>query len=339
MPDASAPGAGPIADAKPGPVNEKPARVSRPAWGRWLVVMAVFVVVLALAGVGAWRMLWQPLQTQLARYDHRQDEQARELESLGVWRGTASEDLAGFESRLRALSQRVDQLGPERLADWSLAEADYLLRSANRAARFDYDPARAALALQLASAALAPIPGSGNLRRAIDGARAALEAVRVPDIGTLGDELAKAGQTLQAAGLREPGAAPAPAAAPGWRGTVQQAWQQLSDVIVVQRVGVPVQPLLRPHETQYLHAQLALKLAAAELALSRRDNDALRRHVADLRDWAGAYLDTSAQPAAGALATLTRLTGVDLRPPLPDLTGLHEPLDALRRRGAAGRMP
>ena len=109
--------------------------------------------------------------------------------------------------------------------------------------------------------------------------------------------------------------------------------------IVVQRVGTPVQPLLRPHETQYLHEQLALKLAAAELALRRRDDAALRRDIADLTDWANAYLDTGPATTAAALATLKRLADTDLRPPLPDLTGLGEQLDALRRRAAADPMP
>jgi uncharacterized protein HemX len=324
------------ADAQP----EPPRAAARSAsFGRVAAFMLLFLVALALAGVGAWRLLWEPLQAQLAQYVSRQDEQAREVEALRAWQGMASEDLAGFESRLHALAQRVDQLGPERLADWSLAEADHLLRSAERAARFDYDPARAALALELASATLAPLPGSYELRRAIDGARVALGELRVPDLGVLGGELARAGRALQAAGLREPGTAPSPASATGWQGAVQQAWQQLSEVIVVQRVGTPVQPLLRPHETQYLHEQLALKLIAAEMALRQRDGEAWRRDLADLNDWAVAYLDTGAPDTAAALATLTRLAGVDLRPPLPDLAGLSEQLDALRRRRAADRMP
>lgn len=339
MPDPAAAGAGPIADAKPGPANEKSTPVPGPGTRRWVVPTAVLVIALALAGVGAWRWFWTPLQARLAQDAARAEEHGRQIDALDAWRSTASEDLAAFESRLRALTQRVDQLGPERLAAWSLAEADYLLRSASRAATFDYDPARAALALQLASATLAPIPGSDALRRAIDGARSALDTVRVPDVAALGGELAQAGEVLREAGLREPGVAPTTPARPGWRGTVQQAWQQLSEVIVVQRVGTPVQPLLRPHETQYLHEQLALKLAAAELALRRRDNAALRRDIADLTDWANAYLDTGPATTAAALATLKRLADTDLRPPLPDLTGLGKQLDALRRRADSDPMP
>lgn len=340
MSEQGQPDAAPIADATTGPASEAPATRAQSNAGRWvLVTLVVLFLALAGAGTAAWRLLWEPLQTRLAQHAERFDEHGRQLDALDAWRGTANEDLAAFESHLRALSQRVDELGPERLASWSLAEADYLLRSATRAATFDYDPARAALALQLASATLAPNPGADRLRRAMDGARAALDAVRVPDIGVLGEELAKAGVALEAADLREPGVMPEPAAAPGWRGTVQQAWQQLSEVVVVQRVGTPVQPLLRPHETQYLHEQLELKLAAADLALRRRDNDALRRDVSDLNDWANAYLDTAAPATAAALATLARLAGIDLRPPLPDLSGLGEQLDALRRREAADRMP
>mgnify|MGYP005813648841 CR=1 FL=1 len=297
------------------------------------------VVVMVLAGVAVWLRGWLPLQARLAGHAASLSEHVQRLDALDTWQGTASEDLVALESRLQVLSHRVDQLGPERLAVWSLAEADYLLSGAARAASFDYDPARAALALQLASDVLAPVAGSDGVRQAIAVARTALEETRVPDLGALGGELGRAAQTLQAAGLREPGAAPTPAAPPGWRGTVQQAWQQLSDVIVVQRVGTPVQPLLRPEETQYLHQQLALKVTAAEFALQRRDNAVFRRELADLQAWAEAYLDTAQPATRAALDTLARLAGVDLRPSLPDLSAASEQLSALRRASAAGRGP
>jgi uroporphyrin-3 C-methyltransferase len=322
-----------VADA-PAPAGSRPK-------ARWAAraVLVVLLVVLALAGVGGWRFVWQPLQAQLADHAQRLAAYGQRLDALEVWEGMASEDLAAFESRLRALSQRVDQLGPERLSAWSLAEADHLLRSAARATAFDYDPVRAALALRLASATLGPVAGTGEVRRAIDRARAALEEARVPDVGALGSELVQAGQTLRSAGLREPGVAPMPVATPGWRGTVQQVWQQLSEVIVVQRTGAPVQPLLRPQEAEYLRQQLALKLTAAELALRRRDSDVFRRDMTDLRDWAEAYLDTRPPETAAALATLTRLADIELRPALPELSGLGGQLDALRRQNATDRTP
>lgn len=329
------------ATSRPAASEATPA--GHPRGNRWRPVVALLgtVLFIGLAGVAIWLRAWLPLQAQLAGNASRLSEHAQRLDALSAWQGTASEDLVALENRQQILSHRVDQLGPERLAAWSLAEADYLLSSAGRAATFDYDPARAALALQLAGDALAPVAGSGRVRRSIADARAVLEAARVPDVGVLGDELGRAAQSLQEAGLREPGAASPPAAAPppGWRGTVQQAWRQLSDVIVVQRVGTPVQPLLRPEETQYLHQQLGLKVTAAQFALQRRDNEAFRRELADLQAWAEAYLDTAQPATRGALDTLVRLAGVDLRPSLPDLSAAREQLSELRRASAAGRGP
>lgn len=294
------------------------------------------LTVLVLAGVPLsaallWQRAWLPLRAELDAQRQAQAELARRLDALETWQTVASDDLAALETHSRELAARLNELEPSRLTAWAIAEADHLVRSAQRAVAVDHDPARAALALRLASANLTPVPGSDPARRAIDAACSALEQVQMPDIGSLGRELARAADVLAAAPLREPGAPPIEATPGGWRGAVQQAWQQLSDVIVVQRVGTPVQPLLRPHETDYLRQQLALKLAAADYALQRRDTEAFRRQLADLQTWVTAYLDTTAAATGAALATLTRLGGVDLQPPLPDLSDLDGALLTLRR--------
>jgi uncharacterized protein HemX len=296
------------------------------------VLVAVLVLAaLPLGGAYLWQRMWLPLQRDIAGDRQTLEDLTQRQAALENWQASASDDLSALEKHNRDLADRLDQLEPGRLGAWALAEAEYLVRSAQRAAAVDHDPQRAAIALHLASVRLAPLPNSGNARRAIDNARTALRAVHVPDVGGLGEQLAAAAATLNAAPLREPGEAPPAPAATGWRGALAQAWQQLGEVVVVQRVGTPVQPLLRPNETQYLRQQLALKLTAADYALQRRDTTDFQRELGELRNWADAYLDTRGEPTANALATLARLANVDLRPPLPDLTGLDEPLSNLRR--------
>ena len=340
MPDLSAGVTGPAVAADRAHDTGPATARSRPRPSPWPFLLFLLAIAIALlAGAAVWQRGWQPLQAQLATQAQAQADLARRLDALDTWQSTASDDLAALEGRSRALTARLEQLGPARLTAWSLAEADYLIRSAQRAAQFDYDPARATLALDLASASLAPVPGSGGLRAAIDGASAALAKVRVPDLGTLSGQLAQAANALKTAPLREPGTVAVESTPAGWRGAAQQAWRQLSEVIVVQRVDAPVQPLLRPQERQYLRQQLALKLAAANYALRRRDSSALQGELTDLRVWADAYLDSSAPATAQALVALNDLAGTDLRPPLPDFSGLSEQLEALRRAATADRMP
>ncbi|GAB4357687.1 MAG: hypothetical protein Kow0073_15750 [Immundisolibacter sp.] len=300
--------------------------------------MVVFLVPALVAGAGAvWFGVWQPLQARLAAQAQAQTQLAQRVDALLAWQATVSEDLAALEGRSRGLEARLEQVGPARLVEWSLAEASYLLGNARRAARLDADPVRAALALELASVSLAPVPGSAGLRASIDAAQRRLREINVPDVDALAGELADAGRLLKEAPLREPGqAAPATVAPePGWRGAVDQVWQQLRQVVVLQRVGTPPQPLLRPDEARYLRQQLALKFAAAEYALRRRNQTALRSELADAQVWAEAYLDTDAPVVARALATLRRLAETELRPQLPDLVDLSVQLDALRRRAGA----
>nr|ART38027.1 F95 [uncultured bacterium] len=296
-------------------------------------------MLLFLGLVGAGVSVWRPLQARLATQAAAQERLVQQLDALSAWQATASDDLSALEGRSRGLAARLEQLGPERLNAWALAEAEYLLRNAQRAARLDYDPARAALALDLASATLAPVPGSGALRASLDELGAGLRSQKVPDTTVLADELAQAARALQAAPLREPGTPPRDTSAPGWRGALQHAWQQLGDVIVLQRVGSPVQPLLRPQEAQYLRQQFALKLASAEYAVRRRDTAAAQSDIGDLQAWAEAYLDTSTPAVVDALATLRRLASLDLRPALPDLSGPEEQLATLRRAMATDHTP
>ena len=297
------------------------------------------LVALVLAGTGVWLRIWLPLRAQLAEQARNQTELARRLDALDAWQATLNDDVAALEGRSRDLARRLDRLGPAQLAEWSLAEAAYLLRGAQRSAGVDYDPARAALALGLASASLAPVPHSDSVRRAIDSARAALEKVQGPDLNALGEELAQAATSCGPRPCGNRARRWSQPRRPAGAARVQQLWNQLGDIIVVQRVGTPVQPLLRPQEHAYLRQQLALKLTAADFALHRRDSLALQAELADLRSWADAYLDTSQPATAEALASLTRLAGIDLRPPLPDLSGLDEQLEALRRAVSADRMP
>lgn len=192
-----------------------------------LLGAVLVLVALVLAGTGVWLRIWLPLRAQLAEQAGNQTELARRLDALDTWQATLNDDVAALEGRSRDLARRLDRLGPAQLAEWSLAEAAYLLRGAQRSASVDYDPARAALALGLASASLAPVPHSDGLRRAIDSARAALEKVQGPDLNALGEELTQAAAVLRTAALREPGTTVVAATPSGWRGTVQQLWNQL----------------------------------------------------------------------------------------------------------------
>ncbi|WP_372716327.1 uroporphyrinogen-III C-methyltransferase [Immundisolibacter sp.] len=325
----------PEASATPGDVAEARPKPKSGRRAGWFILALLLVLGLASAVVAVWRPLQVTLTTQAAT----QARLTSQLEALSTWQATASDDLSALEGRSRGLAARINQLGPERLTQWALAEADYLLRTAQRAAQLDYDPARAALALDLANATLAPVSGSDSLRASIDALRAQLRSLTIPDTSALAEELAQATKILQTAPLREPGVLPSEARPPGWRGALQHAWQQLGDVIVLQRVGSPVQPLLRPQEAQYLRQQFALKLASAEYALRRRDTTAAQSDLGDLEAWASAYLDTSEPAVADALATVRRLAGLELRPPLPDLSGPQEQLATLRRTTAADRLP
>jgi len=65
--------------------------------------------------------------------------------------------------------------------------------------------------------------------------------------------------------------------------------------------------------------QLRLRLLAAELALMRRNSEALTVQTEAALGLLDEWFDTSAEPVAAARATLQHLAGLDLNPDLPTL--------------------
>jgi uroporphyrin-3 C-methyltransferase len=136
--------------------------------------------------------------------------------------------------------------------------------------------------------------------------------------------------------------ADAPAAAPlaelpAWERMLREAWQELRQLVRVQRTGVEEAALLAPEQAFFLRENLKLRLLAARIALLSRDG---RSYQADLRAALAAlerHFDLRDAGVAAAAPTLRRLQAAPVEVVLPDL---FETLEALRRlRSARGKPP
>lgn len=349
------------AAALPAVPAPSPARPPRQAIA--LLALLVALSALALAAAGGY-YLWQQqqrlLETQrtLANQDDLQaqvsqlslaDRRLRQdLETVEQAAAAATGDNAEIQQQLaelaaaqQRLTDRLAQLDVEtraRQGDWLRAEAVYLARLAILRAELQRDVDGALAALRLADELLSRL-GSGAIgeRQALHRAINQLVAVNLPDIPALAARIEELIQRIDVLPLQQQLhelAAPQPAANrqvehPAWRDKLLRAWerfkQTLGQLVIVQR-GQPAEPLLAPEERYFLHHNLRLQLEAARLALLQSEQAIYQRSLARAAEWIERYYLRGEPEVDRMLRELATLQAVELRPKLPALTPLLEPV-------------
>ncbi len=111
------------------------------------------------------------------------------------------------------------------------------------------------------------------------------------------------------------------------RGWLADLWQELRQLVRIERIDRPDPGLLAPRETFFLRENLRLRLLSARLALLARDNRSFQADLQQAAKWLEQYFDmrdAAVQEAGRSLKDLGRL---DVARSLP---GLDETLAALR---------
>lgn len=261
------------------------------------------------------------------------------------------------EARMTGLDLRVDALGTdtaalrERLAaitvadrrDWALAEAEYLERLASQSLLMGREVRGALALLGAADGILRDLddPALHAARAALANDMAGLRAVAQFDVEGLYLRLAALVDQVPALALMERTRAEAlggeataePTAAGSW-------WSRITAVlgryVVVRQRNESIKPLLPLAEEGYLRMNLRLGLEQAKLALLAAEPAVYRGALAQVQQFAGAYLSPTAVANQAFLDEVTALAALDVAPALPDISGS---LRALRERSGATVAP
>ena len=106
-----------------------------------------------------------------------------------------------------------------------------------------------------------------------------------------------------------------------------EVWQEVRQLVRIERFDRPDPGLLAPRETFFLRENLRLRLLAARLALLARDGRSFQSDLKQADEWIGHYFDTQSAAVQEAQATLRKLIKLDvMREPVE----LNETLSALR---------
>jgi uroporphyrin-3 C-methyltransferase len=260
---------------------------------------------------------------------------------LGVLEGK----LAESQSQQIALEALYQELSRNR-DEWAFAEIEQTLLVASQQLQLAGNVRAALIALQAADARLQHMnrPQLLPLRKAISEDIARLKAA--PFVDTVGlsvrldtliaavDKLPLAAETRAAptAASTAAGANPAPAQSSAWSRFSSEVWNDLKQLVRVQRVDGADVPLIAPTQAYFLRENLKLRLLTARMALLTRDQSAFRSDLKTAREWLTRYFDARDNAVTSAAGALAGLQTSDVSIELPDLNAT---LNALRALAAA----
>jgi uroporphyrin-3 C-methyltransferase len=316
------------------------------------MVLALVAVVLAagLAGL-SWldaRHRIGATQEELARRLHEIESDAREARLLSRQAQEAVRDAQGRVAQLEArlAESQSQQLALEALYqdlsrnrdEWQLAEIEQVLAIASQQLQLARNVRAALLALQLAEARLSRTdrPQFAPIRRALARDIERLKAAPAVDFAAVAariDNLIGGVDSLPLAFEERSERTPAPKEPAGSpeRGFLArlgaEVWSELSQLVVVRRMGATEPPLLPPTQAYFVRENLRLRLLNARASLLARDEAGYREDLRASTAWVQRYFDPRSKLTADATAQLKSLAGVSISFEMPTIS---ESLDAVR---------
>lgn len=344
-PPVSPDAAGPTATTSAPPPAPKPARAS----------LLPLVAVLLAAALAA--LFWFDARNRIAGTEEQLARRLRDIEAdareaRAVAR-EAQEALRETQGRLGQLESRVAESQSQQLAlealyqdlsrnrdEWQLAEVEQILAIASQQLQLAGNVRAALLALQLADQRLARAdrPQFQPIRRALANDIEKLKAAPTVDLPAMSarlDNVIAAVDSLPLAFDERTAAASPPKPAPPPPSTAMgfverlggEVWRELSQLVVVRRIGPDEPPLLPPSQAYFARENLRLRLLNARASLLLRDEAGYRQDLRAAASWIGRYFDPDAKRTAQALAQLKQLSAATITFEMPTIS---ESLDAVR---------
>ena len=336
----------PVAAATPAAAASAPRRSSR------LAVLALIAVLLAS---GLALLSWLDSRARIGATQEELARRLREIESdardARLSARQAQETTREAQVRLGQLDARLAEWQGQQLAlealyqelsrnrdEWQLAEIEQVLAIASQQLQLARNVRAALLALQLAEARLARAdrPQFAPIRRALARDIERLKAAPAIDFPALAmrlDTLIASVDSLPLAfderAEREAGQKEAaPVADRGFFARLgSEVWSELSQIVVVRRIGPAEPPLLPPSQAYFVRENLRLRLLNARASLLARDEAGYREDLRAASAWVQRYFDPRSKYTADATAQLKSLAAVSISFEMPTIS---ESLDAVR---------
>jgi len=277
------------------------------------------------------------LDDQAAKLEAQTGESERTRQLFQQQRQRLAEERTLLEQReaeLRGLVADLHRRFGRSSTGWMVSEADYLIRLANHRLQLVRDVITARKALELADQRLHDTgdPGWAGVREQLAPDQAKLASLDLPDITGLSARLTALEQQAEQLHINKGtlgGSSQIPAdkvtlrptEERSWGTLLSDLWSSLKDSVRLRRNDEPVQAMLPPEQQYFLVQNLQLRIEAARLALLRGDPELYHKSLETALSSLEQHFDLEATPTRALRAGLSDLSGIDIRPPLPDISG------------------
>lgn len=230
-----------------------------------------------------------------------------------------------------ALQTLYTQLAESREST-AVAEVEQLLTIASQQLQLNGNIKSALLALQAAQKRLEPLdlPRAIQLRETLDHDIDSLRNIPQLDIVSMSEQLAQLSDLCSKIPLISERQPTLNAQATTIRPTTQSnnaleqiwqpIWEDIKNLITVERITKPEPPLLATDQAFYLRENIRLRLLTARIALLQHDESTYKADLNSVKIWLIEYFDTKHPNALKAFALLKKLSGNQLNIELPQLT-------------------
>jgi len=352
------------------PISVEPASARQSRWREALRRPALRVMLIALLLVAG---LWVDMRVQIA--DMRQETSRRLATADNLAKENrllarqSQEALAAVQAKVSVLEARLAEMQGQSLSlqamsdelsshrdERVLAEVVQAVTLAMQQLQFAGNVELALMALQDAEARLANVaqPRFAVLRNLLIRDIARLKSMPDADITGLAFKIesvaAVAGELPLAFEQRPQEAVPPATSAASpissaisgayWRGLVADLWNELHQLIRIERIERNAPVLLSPGQAVFLRENLRLRLLGARLALLQRDGKTFHEDLRQAQEMLERYVGQRAKPGAAALATVKALAATDVGLNLPSLNETLSAANGLklaRERGSVGK--
>lgn len=244
----------------------------------------------------------------------------------------AQENTAKLGAQITSVRKQLSRLKNTSKEDWKLAEAEYLVRLANQRLLMEKDIDGAQQLLISADSILAEMkdPILFDTRRALAKDIQALKSTRSFDLEGVYLQLEALTSQVNNLPQKEPSklfnqefnqthteTSVDNADISYAQAFIQNVWQTLRSLVVINYNNKPIKPLLPPTQYQQLITGIQLQVNVAQLALMKQESSVYQIALEHIANAVNEHFDIDSAAVSGYLTSLTALQQINVSPELP----------------------
>jgi uroporphyrin-III C-methyltransferase len=256
----------------------------------------------------------------------------------------------GMQEDLVKLAEKINAITANDSSIWSIAEANYLVKMAERKIWSDHDLTTAMTLLKGADETLASLddPSILTLRQALNADIAKLSNMTQIDYDGIILQLNQLANQVDNLRIQQNTDEGAPmelsnpevsASLLQWRENLVKSWHDFMDnFISIRRRDTSAQPLLAPDQEIYLRENIRSGLLIAAQAVPRHQEEIYQQSLESIATWVRAWYDNSDPTTRSFLENLDKLSQQQINMTLPDKLESQPLLNKLMQTRVRGFM-